>query len=155
MKILKIFLVLTFLFMFSLSVLASDYLVTKMSHNEAGRILRELLPNAKVVGVEGDNFDIVPINEIEKILLKNDTDSLSLRDSGDYVMCLIGVFSRFHNKIPFGFIKTDKEILNITIAKGFDSSGRHKNFVYIINPKTDEVKKLTRKAKEVRFAIIF
>ncbi len=157
MKALKfISLILIFVLLFSFSVFANEYLVTKMSRGTLGSFLKESFPEAKVIGVEGDNFDIIPINEIEKILLKDKTDKLSLRDSGDYVMSLVGVFSRDYNKIPFGFIKTDREILNITIAKGFDPAvGRHKDFVYLINPKTDSAEKMTSRNRDAKFVIIF
>jgi hypothetical protein len=156
MKVLKVFLILVFLLTLSVTVFADDYLITKMSHNEAGITLRKLFPNAKVIGVEGDNFDVIPISEIEKILLKDKTDRLSLRDSGDYVMSLVGVFSRDYNKIPFGFIKTDTHILNIAIANGFDSvENCYKKFVYLINPKNDNVEKVYQKNRDARFVIIF
>jgi len=121
----------------------------ELNHDQVLSLLKEAFPNSIFWGVEGGKFYVLPVVEIKKIMAEDDTDSLELSDSGDYVMTLVGNFSSSYPAVPIGFVKTPKMICNITIAYWLGEP-----HVFYLNPKTDQVRKVSIDDK-VKVVIIF
>jgi len=124
--------------------------VEKIDHDDVMDLLRDAFPDTLFRGVEGGEFYVLPLTEIEKLLSEDNTDDLWLEETGDYVARLIGNFSRPGlEKIPIGFMKTDKVFCNVVIAFWLGEP-----VVFKINPKTDQIEKVF-KDSTVKFVVMF